>query len=317
MKIDYLKIFGIIACSFSITGCLKDKAYNNMEIQSSQGSTIKAIGIGLTVSDPSNFSPFYLSPSANDTTINLIPVTLASQQPAPQDLHVTLVATDTLVDNYNNDNGTEYVVPTKYSVVNPGGVVIIPKGSYTGYLQVKFIPNDFIGTDYAVGYTISKIAEPGYVLSNLVTGIAAIGIINKYDGRYTLQEKTTGWGAYGIADGVSYAWPKTVLFATSNSVSNIITTAEEGTFQTAFTPTGGLTGFGATKPLFTFDASNKLTVTNLIPDDGRGRTFKPNPAVTDSRYDPATGTIYAAYIMTQNGRPNQFIYDTLVYVKHR
>jgi len=38
-----------------------------------------------------------------------------------------------------------------------------------------------------------------------------------------------------------------------------------------------------------------------------------NPAVTDSRYDPATQTIYAAYEMTQNGRPNQFIYDTLVY----
>ena len=52
---------------------------------------------------------------------------------------------------------------------------------------------------------------------------------------------------------------------------------------------------------------------NLIPDDGRGRAFAINPAVTDSRYDPATKTIYAAYLMFQNGRPTQYIYDTLVY----
>ena len=56
-----------------------------------------------------------------------------------------------------------------------------------------------------------------------------------------------------------------------------------------------------------------LSVVNLVPDDGRGRTFFLNPAVPDSRYDPATQTIYGAYEMTQNGRPNQFIYDALVY----
>lgn len=317
MRLHYIKLFLIIAVSLSITSCLKDKEYDNGQIQSSQGSVIKAIGIGLTVSNPTNFLALYLNPSATDTIINLIPVTLASQQPATQDLHITLVATDSLVNNYNNNNGTDYIVPTQYTVVNPGGVVIIPKGSYTGYLQVKFVPNTFIGTDYAVGFTISKIAESGYVLSNLLTGVVAIGIINQYDGYYSLQIKTTGWSAYHISDGPSKTWPTNILFATAGGSSNIITTQEAGTAQVAFTAAGPVTGFGATKPLFTFDASNHLTVTNLIPDDGRGRTFIPNPAVTDSRYDPATKTIYAAYIMTQNGRPQQFIYDTLVYVSHR
>ncbi|MBL0334798.1 MAG: hypothetical protein IPP73_05640 [Chitinophagaceae bacterium] len=59
-----------------------------------------------------------------------------------------------------------------------------------------------------------------------------------------------------------------------------------------------------------------VNVSNDIPDDGRGRAFRLNTAFTsptDSRYDPATKKIYAAYIMSQNGRPDQFIYDTLTY----
>jgi hypothetical protein len=71
--------------------------------------------------------------------------------------------------------------------------------------------------------------------------------------------------------------------------------------------------------MLTFDlATDKLlSVTNTTPDDGRGRAFEMNPAVTTSRYDPATKTIYAAYFLKQTGRPNLAIYDTLVYVKER
>jgi hypothetical protein len=85
--------------------------------------------------------------------------------------------------------------------------------------------------------------------------------------------------------------------------------------QLAFNAANGSTAFGATNPQFTFDpSSNALTaVTNLAAPDSRNRQFQINSAVTDSRYDPASKTIYAAYLMTQNGRPTQYIYDTLVY----
>jgi hypothetical protein len=71
--------------------------------------------------------------------------------------------------------------------------------------------------------------------------------------------------------------------------------------------------------LFTFDvATDKLvSVTNTTPDDGRGRAFFLNPAITTSRYDPATKTIYAAYMLKQNGRPDMAIYDTLTFKKLR
>ena len=83
--------------------------------------------------------------------------------------------------------------------------------------------------------------------------------------------------------------------------------------------TSGYTAFGAIAPLFIFNnTTNKLTdVQNTYADDGRGRKLELNPAITDSRFDPATKTIYAAFIMKQTGRVNQYFYDTLTYVKAR
>jgi len=106
---------------------------------------------------------------------------------------------------------------------------------------------------------------------------------------------------------------------TSGISSVTILTQETGDAQNAFDPDGNVLSFGATAPQYIFDpATDKLTdVKNLAPDDGRGRAFHLNPAVTDSRFDPTSRTIYAAYIMVQIGRPDQEIYDTLTYVSPR
>jgi hypothetical protein len=184
------------------TGCLKDKDYDNGLIQSerSTGAVNKAIEIKLTANANTNVLSLAFSNSGNDTMINLIPVNLATSDPAAQDLHVTLVQNDKIVSDYNaantdttvtasnpNPSGvvTHDVVPTKFTLINPGGVVVIPKGSHTGYLQIRFKPSDFLGTTYALGYTISAVAEAGYAVSgNLSNGMVAINIKNQYDGNY-------------------------------------------------------------------------------------------------------------------------------------
>ena len=127
--------------------------------------------------------------------------------------------------------------------------------------------------------------------------------------------KTIGWGAYNIADGLTFTWPSKAQIITTGLSSDKLATSETGSSLPAFDPTGDLAGFGATSLQFTFDpATNKITnINNLVPDDGRGRFIVPNPAVTDNRYDPATKTIYAAFLLKQNGRPDQQFYDTLVY----
>src|SRR5262249_33692928 len=150
------------------------------------------------------------------TVVDLIPVNLATKDPAPQDLHVTLTADQSIVTNYNTANGTAYGDPSAFYSVEDGGVVTIPKDQHTGFLKIKFKPSSFLGADWAIGFKITAVQEPGYTISgNLATGIVAIAIKNKYDGNYNLTMKTVGWAAYGIADGQTFTWPSPVSMVTS------------------------------------------------------------------------------------------------------
>jgi hypothetical protein len=318
-----ISLLAIFLSSLAVSSCLKDKNFNNGTIQSVRSSgEQKIIEIKLTAGDASNVLLTSFDAVNHDTIINFIPVNLASSVPALEDINVTLVQNNTLVANYNSANGTSYVVPNGGMFALPNGLVVkIPAGAHTGYLQLKFKPSDFIGTDWALGYSIASIDKPGYTISgNLNNGMVAFGIKNKYDGQYSMRIKTVGWNAFGIADGLTGTWPSNIAMVTAgaNSVS-IFDYLRGDNLEPAFTGStaalGSPTAFGATTPQFTFDpATDKITaVVNTTPDDGRGRTLHLNAAVTTSRYDPSTRTIYAAYIMTQNGRPDQQIYDTLVY----
>ena len=321
MKIYSTKSSFIILLILSITAvsCLKDKAYENGTIQSGSGGSgqdVKVITLGITVSDTTNFLQASYNLSANDTTVDLVPVELGGLSSASQDIHVTLTENDQLVQNYNDSNGTDFTNPgANVTIVN--NVVIIPKGSRTGYLQVKFKPNDLLNGDFALGFVVTSIAESGYTIGNLNHGIVALGPKNRYDGKYSLRIKTVGWAAYGIDDGIPETWP-TQIGVVTTGLSSIVFSSEVGGDQPAFAG-GSITGFGATEPQLTFDlTTNKLvSVVNLAAPDSRARAFAINSAVTDSRYDPASKTIYAAYLMTQNGRPTQYIYDTLVYKASR
>jgi Domain of unknown function (DUF1735) len=336
MKFYKPVIFSLLLLSFFMTGCLKDKDYDNGSIQSVRsGDAQKLVEIALTATSIDNFLVISMNSSNTDTTIGLIPVIVNSADGATEDVNVTLVPNPALIGDYNANNGTlhEQAPASVFTIVNPpssdgtGYIVTITKGTNTGFLQVKLKTSDYLGHDYAFGYQISKVDKSGYLVSsNLSTGVVAIGVKNKYDGNYTLKIETIGWTAYGIADGVTAIYPGNLGLVTASANAVTTTNPSAGPLEPAFTGTagvpgtiGGPTAFGATTPEFVFDlATDKITnILNTTPDDGRGRVLIPNPAVTDNRYDAATKTIYAAYIMKQNGRPNQFIYDTLKYVGPR
>lgn len=317
MKIHFIKSFLIPVLSIALVSCLKDKAYDNGEIQSGSGhnSTIKVVGIGLTVSSTSNFAVESFDNSANDTTVNLIPVTLGASEPAQQDIHVTLVANNTLVDDYNTANGTTYEIPpsTAFTVLN-GGVVTIPKGSYTGFLQIKFKPSDFLGVNYAVGYTISSVQESGYTISgNLPNGIVAIGIKNEFDADY----KVTGWffhpaagrainqvkhlstaSAIGLQGGVGDLGSPFTFDVVNNQLVNWFSDQfTQSGFMTADNP-GGVDYSSATNQ-------------GHVPGDA---TF--NSTIYNNTYDPATQTFYMHYGYCNScGAAGQNGYTRQVYEK--
>ncbi|MEP6682953.1 MAG: DUF1735 domain-containing protein [Parafilimonas sp.] len=328
MKLKNLKylFFVSIILSTAFMGCLKDTSYNDHQSESTRPLGVQnVVYVGLTATSNDNHLQLAFAKSDADTTFDAVPIILSGGGPAPEDIQVTLIINTALLGNYNAANGTTHEeMPTSlYTSSNAGDsatgyVVTIPKGQSTGYLSLKVIPNNFLGVDYALGLQISSVSS-GYLIStNFNTGILAIATKNQWDGVYTFTQKTTGWAAYSIADGQTFTLPSNVSLVTATATADDFRSGY-GTYQLGFDPNGGVVTFGATAPRFIFDPSTNalVDVVNTAPDDGRGRAFHINPSVTDSRYDPVTKIIYASYIFAQNGRPDQYVYDTLTYVKSR
>src|SRR5438270_7870527 len=122
MKMSILKymIPPVAVLSMLLQGCLKDKFYDQGITQTTRNNGSPAvIDMPLSATSTANFVQYSFNSSNKDTTIDFIPITYNSAKPAPQDIHVTLQLSDSLVTAYNNANGTSYEVPdpSTYSIV--------------------------------------------------------------------------------------------------------------------------------------------------------------------------------------------------------
>jgi len=270
------------------TGCLKDDDFDNGSIQSvhTTGPLIKPVEIRLTANDATNFLVLAVDNSTSDTTVDLVPIRLATDGTAPEDLHVTVILDSNLVNNYNTANATDYATPASsmFTIVNPE--VIIPKDSNTGYVQIKFKPSDFLGGSWALGFKISSVKESGYTISgNLSTGITSIVVKNQYDGTY----QSTGY-VYHPSAPRSIGLTKRLSTVSANSVACDF---------------GDLGGAGYVALLTIDPVTNKVTISdystgipivgfdNGLPDTNPG--YKPQwsgSSKCNNTYDPATKTFY-------------------------
>lgn len=298
------------------TGCLKDKGYEAQEygiqIQSKKG-----VAFPLSSKSPVTVG---VAASATPVTIPGPNITLEQEGNAASDVHITIAQKPTLV----TDAGLT-PLPAGSITVSTLAPIITAGAKLTDGITFTF-PNSAAldpNLEYGIGLTITAVDNNYTIAANQKDVLYKFTVKNKYDGNYGLRIKTTGWAAYGISDNLPGTWPSNpdgtsigLVTGGPNSVRFFDYYGFGDYIQVAFT-TGntGATGFGATAPRFIFDlATDRLTnVINDLPDDGRGRVFQMNAAVTDSRYDPAAKKIYAAYILKQTGRPDQFIYDTLTY----
>lgn len=261
MKLPF-KIIFLLILSFSMSSCLKDKEYDKGLIQSvrSNGSDQNIIEIQLTATSVDNILRQSFDAVNKDTTINVIPVVLASPDVAKEDIHVTLKLNSSIVDDYNAANGTAYQVPdaSMYTLLNQGNVVTIPKGSRVGYLQIKLNPSNFIGTDWALGYEIQSVDKTGYTISgNLNKGMFAFGIKNKYDGHYLM----TGTLTDAANASITGQYPIEVDLETFGG-NAVVLNPTQGPFAGAyFHPIlsgGSASGYGSFTPVFIFDANDNI-----------------------------------------------------------
>ena len=269
--------------SLGMVSCLKDNDFEDGLIQSTHGGNQpKMVEVKLTASSANQFLTLTFDNSSIDTTFNLIPVHL-SNGPATEDVQVTLVQKNSLVTDYNTANDTEYKIPTgsMFTLVNAGGVVTIPRGSQTAYLQVRLKPSAFLGDSWALGYEISAVDKPGYTISgNLKSGIVAIGVKNDYEGDYL----TTGFFEHPTA-------PRDI-----DQEEYLSTVGPRSVSKTL----GDLTG---TNIVITINADNSVTIG---PGSGTSGTTASVAAMSgdatyNNRYDPATQTFWLKYGYPQPG----------------
>jgi hypothetical protein len=303
-------IIGSILC-IMISSCLKDKNFENGTIQSGSGGSgqdIKVVSLGLQVSNSGySYTDYNDKPATypnvqflqqaypltqNDTLVNLVPVELGGISNAKQDIHVTLSQDTTLVNTYNDSTGASYTNPG--SVINiVSNVVTIPKGSRTGYLQVKFKISDLLTGNFAYGFRITSVAESGYTISgNLSAGVVGIGPANPWYGDYTV----TGWFFHPTS---GRAIKTTKHLNTVSLIRNLGGVGDLGTpfqfdvvnniatnwFSNGFVASGFMTADDPGSVDFS-DPSNG----GHIPGDA---TF--NSTIYNNTYDPTTKTFYLHY----------------------
>ena len=250
-------------------------------------------------------------------------ISYAGSNNAPEDITVNLVVDNDLLTLFNDQNGTSYVIPPT-SVYTVPSSVIIKKGTRT--TQVKATVTRSADYDFGMAYAIPLAitsASKGIISDNFGKSVYSFGVRNQFDGDYSMVIQSTGWSAYGIWDGGPLDWPSDIGLVTTGANTLMIADYARGgdALQPVFTADGeSVTAFGATTPLFTIDvATNLVTVINSTADDGRGRVLKNNPAALpeENSYDPATKVMHLNYIMSQNGRPDQYFVITLTYVGPR
>lgn len=299
----------LLGTALFTAGCDKEKIFFEDELDGAQTGA----GFGLPNQEPIDLAVEGSNTSYTET-INAFVDNNGSA-------NLTLAVDESLVTAYNEANGTEFPVmpadvynlPTSISV--SGG-----KGSADATFDITKLLT--YGTSFAIGVKITGASGgTSYVLPGNSQKVIIVQVKNKYDGVYTWTVTTRGWAAYNISDGLTKQYPGTFDIITSGASSvDIFSSARGDNLLPAFDATGAATAFGATSPRFKFDpATDKvIAVTNILPDDGRGRTLKVDPDPSkDNYYDAATGTIYSSFIMSQIGRPDQYFDVVLNYVGSR
>ncbi|RYY38416.1 MAG: DUF1735 domain-containing protein [Chitinophagaceae bacterium] len=324
MKKNFIKSGLALAAlaSFTLAGCLKDKSYDDGATQStrSRGNDPRVIEIGLTATSNAEFAGVGLDAFNYDTTFALFPVVLNTPGPAEEDINVTIAADPALVDQYNTDNGTAYQFPdaTMYSIVNPGMVVTIPKGSNVGYFRVKLNPTPYIGSDWAFGYKIVSVDKPGYLISdNLRTGIVSIAIKNMWDGVYIL----TGFHNRSPYD---FPYETEMELRTINGTTNSFWWPDAGSIghPIGVGPGNQLSWYGsAIAPVVVFNPTTNL-ITNVY-NQGSATPISlytgSDPRAGVSRYEPnGIGGKPTIFVYWQyNNNTARAFFDTLVYDRPR
>lgn len=281
----------IIVCSFlfvGLTSCLKE---GNMNTPPGKSISVVAFGnTGDNVSASSSTYPgFYadLGTLANgaSTTFN-INVQYDGATTAPTDITVNLGIDNNLLNTYNTENGTNYVVPPTAVYTMPTSLVI-KKGTRMAQGQVKITNNSSFDFNAAYGLPISitSTSNNAPVSGNFSKAVYSFGVRNIYDGHYTVTANSPMVDAANA--GLTGAYPMDVNLVTVGANSVVMVDNAVGSPSHSIMSGANASYYGSFAPVFNFDPSGNGTIISVTNYFGQpatnGRSAEMDPSGVNKR----------------------------------
>ncbi len=317
MKRTINKFSLILVALLGITGtsCLKDEGFDNGEYGSITGNTSGQEFVSIPLSSrPNNTAALGIESKTGTQAIKIFALSYDAADPAPAPFTATLAINNSLITDPSLTPlpASAYTISTLEVPFQAGRRV-----SDSVVLNINTSSLDPT-QKYALGFTLMSVSKAGVQIpSNLKNLIMVFTIKNRFDGIYNIRshmmhpaDRPASW----VRTPFDYPYEIELITTGPNTVEWNNTAFGDG-FHPLMTP--GVSGFGATRVAFEFDANNDLiAVWNAYPSPPNGRAFNIDPAY-DGRWDPATKTIYAGFFMTQPGFAPIPIYDTLYFDRAR
>jgi hypothetical protein len=306
----------LLAVMVVLTSCLKD----HLAMDPAQSNNvIEFSNTGANVSPAGAVYPRFSSDlgslvSGDSATFN-VNLSYSGAAMAPSDITVTLQIDTAALEAYNEDQGTEYVLPPS-SVYHFTSTAVIKKGTQVFQVKVPIVNNSTF--DFNVNYALPiKIAavSTGEISGNYGTAIFSFAVRNVYDGIYEM----TGTMLDNTSSTLTGYYPLDMQLITysGNSIALWDPTVASNYGHPIHSGTGG-SYYGTFSPVFAFDASGNVTVTNYFGDlagaSKRNAVLDPT-GINKATFDTDGHIQYfeVSYIMTQNGAPRTYFKEKFTY----
>lgn len=322
MKKIFLASVLFAVSGFMLTGCLKDKGFDNHQYGINDPDTQPG-GVGFPLGAKA-INSYGLNVSGTTQVVNdLVYVNLESGSAAPADILVTLAINSALITAYNTANGTNIQILSPVLFNIPTLTLTIPKGQRNVQVPIN-IPSTLTldpNLLYGVGLTITAVSGNFKIASNLQNLLVQFSIKNKYDGKYNLK------GVHNRSPYLfNYNLTVSMITTGPSSVAMYLPAPFNDYGQPIGTAPGVVSWYGnAVSPNFNFDPSGSGPSGS---DLCTGVTLQVGSAVTlamvtsdavlgpiVNRCEQPTKKMYLTF--QYNGNNLRRFYDTLTYIGPR
>jgi hypothetical protein len=300
------KIFAVsavaIIASTLLTGCFKDKY--KIDVADNTSRVIVEFRDALN-----DINQINLDYAAGLVDVGDVVLRVDPRSVQDKDVTVKVTLNPTLVADYNSANGTSYTQLPGSAFSVESYTVTIPAATRQVALKLKVNPSLVITGSYALGLSIAE-TNAGDISQTYKNVLYAVSVKNKYDGIYKLKAYTN-LGAntsapYLVSTDCAYELELVTTGINSVRMGN----------QPLWRNNTFYDGFCNVNFDFAFNTTtDKVTSVTSYASAGCGgapiAVNFPGGYTYDSRYDPASKTIFVKFGLNNNGTWN--IVDTLIY----